>query len=96
MGDLVDLGYSHGNFLPIGGMTVTGPAVPNNGVGLDINFDSAPGDDTVTITPTQIFVNEWPAITYSNIAYFDFMMGTGNNTLIVNGVRLVAPAACPA
>ncbi len=93
VGDLVNLGYSHGNFLPIGGMTVTGPAVPNNGVGLDINFDSAPGDDTVTITPTQIFVNEWPAITYSNIAYFDFMMGTGNNTLIVNGVRLVAPSS---
>ena len=94
-GDLVNLDYSLGNFLPIGGMTVTGPAVPNNGVGLEINFDSAPGDDTVTITSTQIFVNQWPVITYSHIAYFEFKMGTGNNTLIVNGVALAAPAPCP-
>ena len=82
-GDPVILDFSNGNPFPLyGGVFYNGVASTNNDT-LSITGTSA--NDNVTLTPSEITVNGGPAITYSNVPYFQFI---GQGSLTVDGATL--------
>jgi hypothetical protein len=84
-GDQLTVDFSNGNPLPSGGLVFSGTA-GNGGNGLTIVGTS--GNDSVVATPTQITVNGAAPINYTNVSSFQFHLGAGQDSLIVNGASL--------
>ena len=82
--EVLTIDFSNGNPVPSGGVTFNGGA----GGGNTLVLSTTSGADSVTMTATQITDNSYPAITYSNTAYFGFTLGGGSDSLSVNGGTL--------
>ena len=54
-----------------------------------LSIIGASGNNSVTLTPSQVAVNG-QAVNYSNIPYFQFNLGGGQDSLTVNGAALKA------
>ena len=84
-GDQVVVDFSRGNPLPIDGLILNAATLEDH---VSLWIKGTPGDDNVTMTASQIIVDGWPAIYYSNVASFLFDLGAGQDSLTVDGAVL--------
>ena len=89
-GDHLIVDFSNGDPLPSGGLTFDGPSATS---GDTLTIVGTTGDDAVTVTPTQIVVDNTAPINYSNVQYFLANLAGTSNSLIVDAANLTVPAA---
>ena len=82
--EVLTIDFSNGNPIPSGGVTFNGGA----GGGNTLILSTTSGADSVAMTATQITDNSYPAISYSNTAYFGFSLGGGSDSLSINSGTL--------
>ena len=84
LADALTVDFGGGNPIPAGGATFNGGA----GTGNSLSIVGVAGDDNVTMSATQITDNGSAPITYSNVAFFGFSLGTGTNSLLIDHATL--------
>ena len=84
--------FSQGNPLPVDGLTFDG------GTGDTLVIQGTSGDDSVTVTRTQVTVDGYPAISYGATQDMAFPLGTGFDSLTIDQatVRLNSSSAISA
>ena len=87
--DLV-VDFSNGSPIPTNGSVSFSGDASTHDNSLSIVGSSA--NNSVTVTPTQEVVNGQP-INYSNVHYFQFNLGAGQDALIVDGATVTANVA---
>ena len=90
--DKLTVDFSHGSPLPPGGLLYDGGGQV---AGNTLAIVGTAGNDTVTVTPSQVLVAGMPPITYLNNQLFRFSLGSGADSLIVSGADRGLAARTP-
>ena len=85
--EVLTIDFSGGNPIPSGGASFNGGSL-GGGAGNSLVVNGTSGNDSVTMSATQITVNGSAPISYSNTTYFGFNLGAGSDSLLINQATL--------
>ena len=81
--DVLTIDFSNGNPIPAGGLIFDGGAF-GSGSGNSLVINGTSGNDSVSMSAAQITVNGSAPISYSNTAFFSFLLGSGSDNLLIS------------
>jgi hypothetical protein len=85
--DVLTIDFSNGNPVPAGGVVFNG-GVLGGGSGNSLVVIGSSASDSVTLSAAQLLIAGAAPITYSNTAFFSFLLGSGDSLLLNSGATL--------
>jgi hypothetical protein len=80
--DTLTVDFSNGNPVPVGGLTYDGGTHLS---GDTLSIIGTSGADNVVLTATQATLGAYAAMNFTNVQYFSFNLGAGQDSLVVQG-----------